>query len=329
LDDFITYQKIKKIIRDFKPDIVHTHASKAGALGRLAASHMRVPVIVHTFHGHVFHSYFNSARTGFFLRVERYLAGKSSAIIAISEKQKEELSTIYSVCKPEKIRVIPLGFDLSKFQEQQEEKRKSFRSQYLLEEDEIAVGIIGRLVPVKNHLMFLRALQLLAAQTSRKVRAFIIGDGEERSNLEAAASTLHIPFVDFNSSPAPSLLTFTSWIKNIDWAVAGLDVVAMTSFNEGTPVSLVEAQAAAKPIVATRVGGIENVVVEGLTALLSESDNAEKFAANLLLLTENDALRKELGKHSWENVKQKFDYRRLIRDMSMLYNDLLQKHDSF
>src|SRR6185295_2272303 len=156
-NDRIAYKKIKDIIRDFKPDIVHTHAAKAGTLGRLAADSLKVPVIVHTFHGHVFHSYFNPIKTKIFLNIERYLARKSTGIIAISEKQMYELSEIHRICSPGKIKVIPLGFDLDKFQEDIEMKRKSFRSKYFVDDNEIAIGIIGRLVPVKNHPLFLKA----------------------------------------------------------------------------------------------------------------------------------------------------------------------------
>ena len=121
-DDRAAYVHIKKLIREFKPDIVHTHASKAGAIGRLAASHEKVPVIVHTFHGHVFHSYFGNLKTNFYKGIERYLAKKSSAIIAISDKQKKELTEVYKIAPPDKTHVIHLGFDLDKFRENQPEK---------------------------------------------------------------------------------------------------------------------------------------------------------------------------------------------------------------
>ncbi len=155
LQDLFTYLKLRKIIREFKPDIVHTHAAKAGTLGRLAAIHEKVPVILHTFHGHVFHSYFSKWKTKIFILIERYLAARSSGIIAISDKQKFELSTTYRILRASHVRVIPLGFDLSRFQENVSEKRKAFRKKYFLEDDEIAIGIIGRLVTIKNQSFFL------------------------------------------------------------------------------------------------------------------------------------------------------------------------------
>lgn len=195
-EDNIAYNKLKQIIKEFQPDIVHTHASKAGTLGRLAASKCKVPVIVHTFHGHVFHSYFGKTKTTFFKNIERYLARKSTAIIAISDIQKNELATIHKICKKPKIKVVPLGFDLSRFQENIEEKRKSFRSFYNIEEDEIAIGIIGRLVPIKNHKLFIDSINEIKDKTSKKIRVFIIGDGEEKDNLTNYCKSLNLDFVE-------------------------------------------------------------------------------------------------------------------------------------
>ena len=192
--DYRSYYKLRKLIEEFKPDIVHTHAAKAGAVGRLAASHSGVKVIVHTFHGHVFHSYFNPVKTRMFLEIERYLARRTTKIITLSEIQKEELTGIYKIAPPEKFQIIPLGFDLDKFWEGQAEKRKRFRQQYNLDDDEIAIGIVGRLVPIKNHGLFLRALKIVTDKTNRKIRAFIIGDGEERAKIEQLATQLGLKF---------------------------------------------------------------------------------------------------------------------------------------
>ncbi|MBA3707034.1 MAG: glycosyltransferase [Bacteroidetes bacterium] len=323
-NDYAAYKKIKKIIQEFKPDIVHTHASKAGTLGRLAAISCGVPIIIHTFHGHVFHSYFGKLQTAFYKNIERYLARKSTAIIAISEMQKQELTDVYHICKANKVRVISLGFDLSKFQMNSEEKRISFRTRYNIADEEIAICIIGRLVPVKNHVLFLEGLKIISEKTSQKIRAFIIGDGEAREAIEQKAKELSISFIDGTKENKNVLLTFTSWIKEIDVALAGSDIVALTSFNEGTPVSLIEAQAANKPIVSTRVGGIENVVsVE--TALLCSNNNVIEFSDQLLKLLENAELRATMGKKGWIHVKEKFHYTRLIKDMENFYKQLLKK----
>jgi len=324
-NDWKAYWKIRKIIEEYKPDIVHTHAAKAGTVGRLAAYHCKVPVIIHTFHGHVFHSYFGKLKTLFFKTIERFLAARSTVIIAISEKQKEELSLIHKIAKPEKFRIVRLGFDLQKFQDQQAEKRKSFRDKYLLDEEEIAIGIIGRLVPVKNHHLFFDAIKHVAANTHKKVRAFIIGDGESREELLQYCTDSQLKYVEFLKVEEKSLVTFTSWIKDVDWALAGLDIVCLTSFNEGTPVSLIEAQAANKPIVSTKVGGIENVVLENETAFLHVIDDTQGFNSSLLKLVDNELLRQQMSKKGWEFVRDNYHYTRLVRDMESLYDELLSK----
>ncbi len=321
------YLKIKEIIRDFKPDIVHTHMAKPGTVGRLAAIHCKVPVILHTFHGHYFHSYFDPVRTKLFLEIERYLARKSCGIVVLSDIQKHELSEIYKVTKPEKAFVIPLGFDLLKFTENQEQKREQFRNKFGLSGDEIAVGIIGRLVPVKNHRLFIDAMKEVFENTSKKVRALIIGDGEDREKIIQMCihAGLSFSLTNQNQSTQDKQVIFTSWIKDIDYALAGLDIVALTSVNEGTPVSLIEAQAASKPIVTTKVGGIENIVLPGETALLCDSNNAGEFAKNLITLINDNSLRAAMSRKGWIHVKDKFHYTRLVEDMRQLYHKLLNQ----
>lgn len=332
--DRAAYRRIKELIAEFKPDIVHTHAAKAGAVGRMAAIRMKVPVIVHTFHGHVFHSYFGPVKTALYKGIERWLAARSTRIIAISEKQKSELVEEHRICAADKVRVIPLGFDLSRFQEDRAAKRALFRRMYTLGDDEVAIGIVGRLVPVKDHELFLRALKGVLDRTTRKVRAFIIGDGELRQALEARAAELHIAFTAgpaMNGSgfagarplerTAP--LTFTSWLKEMDTVNAGLDIVALSSRNEGTPVTLIEAQAAGTPIVSTDTGGIRNVVLPGKTALLSDPGDATAFTENLLRLVEEPGLRAAMAPDGWPNVRDRFHFTRLTADMAALYRELL------
>lgn len=322
-NDYIAYQKIKTIIKRFKPDIVHTHASKAGTLGRLAAYNLKVPIILHTFHGHVFHSYFNSYKEKAFRSIEKSLARRSTKIIAISDKQKYELSDVFNITTPEKIEVIPLGFDLSRFQINMDSKRRLFRDEYQLNDNEIAIGIVGRLVPVKNHHLFLSAIKAITEKTNRPIRAFIVGDGECRKDIEAKASSLSLDFTDYTINKKKATITFTSWIKNVDYVYAGVDIVALTSLNEGTPVSLIEAQASNKPIVTTNTGGIENIVIPDKTALLCNNGDLEDFTNKLLELVNNDNLRKNLSENGWNQVKDKFHFERLTNDMKNLYYRLL------
>jgi glycosyltransferase involved in cell wall biosynthesis len=322
--DYKAYFRLRQIIRDFKPDIVHTHAAKAGAVGRLAAHHEGVPIIVHTFHGHVFHSYFGALKTRVFLEIERYLGRRTHAIVTLSEIQKGELAYQFKVAPQEKFQIIPLGFDLTRFTESKEEKRKAFRAKYNVADDEVLISIVGRLVPVKNHAMFLKAIKIVSEKTTKKIRVFIIGDGEERQNVEKMATDLGLKFNNADLTER-NILTFTSWIKDIDVSNAGSDIIALTSFNEGTPVSLIEAQASGRPIVSTRVGGIANIVIEGETALLSESDDVDTFAAHLLSLIENDELRRDMSDRGTAHVMESFSHLRLARDMSVLYRRLLNQ----
>lgn len=323
--DYMAYRKMKELIRSFRPDIVHTHAAKPGAIGRLAAAAAGVPVIVHTFHGHVFHSYFNSAKTKFFIQTERFLGRKSDAIVAISQQQKKELVHDFRIAPEEKFRVVPLGFDLDRFRTGQEEKRALFRAEFGVPGDAIAIGIIGRLVPVKNHYLFLKALKHVLENTSKKIKAFIIGDGETRADLENVAKEVGIAFTTQDSPEHPHPLVFTSWRSDVDGINAGLDIVCLTSFNEGTPVSLIEAQAAGRPIVSTRVGGIADIVVEGETALLADVQDTDTFCRHLLHLVEDDALRQHMSGRGSGHVLEKFSYQRLVQDMAGLYWELLER----
>jgi glycosyltransferase involved in cell wall biosynthesis len=322
-DDYMAYRKLRYIIHKFKPDIVHTHASKAGALGRMAAKNEGVPLIFHTFHGHVFHSYFGKAQTYFYKTVEKKLASYTDRIIAISDKQKAELTEEHGICNPEKVEVIPLGFDLEKFWTENETKRADFRARYKVGEDEIAVGIIGRLVPVKNHDLFLKAAAEIVKSTDKKVRFFIIGDGESKDRLLQLSESLGLKTA-YMPTDSVHQVTFTSWIKNVDWAMSGLDIIALTSFNEGTPVSLIEAQACSKPVVSTRVGGIQNIVLEGETALLSENNHLESFTQNLKKVIDDEYLRKVLSRKGREFVKDRFHYMRLVSDTEKLYRSMLE-----
>ncbi|MBC7413077.1 MAG: glycosyltransferase [Bacteroidia bacterium] len=321
-NDYAAYKKLVQIINQFKPDIVHTHAAKAGALGRLAAAHCGVKVIVHTFHGHVFHSYFSPLKTQFFLQTEKYLARKSTAIIAISDLQKKELTETYNVCDESKITVVPLGFDLNRFTEHQTEKRTKFRTHYLLNDDEIAVAIIGRLVPVKNHAMFVRGAQQAMQGINKKVRFFIVGDGECKKEITQLLSELKLDYTEFTTTPRKALFTLTSWIINIDEVLAGVDIVALTSFNEGTPVSIIEAQTAGKPVIATNVGGIQNIVT-AQSAILVPSNDVNEFAIQLHTLLSNDTLRRSMTNVAIQDMLRNYCYTRLCSDMNALYKKLL------
>jgi glycosyltransferase involved in cell wall biosynthesis len=320
--DYAAYKEIKKIIREFKPDIVHTHASKAGAIGRLAAIDCSVPIIVHTFHGHVFHSYFGKLKTAFYKTIERYLAKHSTTIVAISNKQKEELSDVFQITSKDKIHVVPLGFDLTKFTLNKEQNRKDFREKYNLKKDQLAIGIIGRLAPIKNHSLFIESIAYLKQKGITNFKAFIIGDGDTRDVITESCKTNN---VSWSNNPTDEVdVIFTSWITNVEWALHGLDIVTLTSLNEGTPVSIIEAQAAGKYVVSTNVGGIEDVL-HPECGLLSDIKDKPLFYKNLYnACTQKDLLQKSSEKgEKW--AISKFSYTRLVDDMRQLYTQLLKR----
>lgn len=312
--DRLALKKIKTIIQEFRPDIVHTHASKAGAIGRKAAFSCNVPVVVHTFHGHVFHSYFGKVKTILFKNIERYLAKKSSGIIAISNLQKKELCEEHKITNAKKMEVIPLGFDLKKFQDNYTEKRKSTRIKYEIADDCIALCIIGRLAPVKDHFFFLDVIEGLSKKTERKIKIFIVGDGELKSEIENRVNTLQNQGID---------ILMTSWIFDIATFNAGMDILCLTSKNEGTPVSLIEAQACKLPVISTDVGGVSDIVAENETGFIISRNDKRNFVEKLKILVEKDEIRNKMKSKGWEHVHLKFSYKRLATDMESYYKRLL------
>jgi len=306
---------IRQVIREFRPDIVHTHAAKAGALGRWAAYLEKVPVIVHTFHAHVFSGYFGKAKTAVFIQIERFLARKSTKIIAISPALQKELCVTYRIAPCDKFEIIPLGFDLSPFCNGLEEKRENFRNRHDLRPEELAIGIIGRMVPVKNHALFLRAFHRLL-HSGLPARAFVFGDGYLRQELEQLAASLNL---------RDGRVVFTGWTRETDHIMAGLDIVALSSDNEGTPVTLIEAMAAGKPVVSTRVGGVADIVREGENALLSAPGDPEALANNLIRVARDYPEFQKAAREWAPAVREKFHYQRLANDMAALYHQLLEQ----
>ena len=311
------YKKLKEIIREFKPDIVHTHASKAGALGRRAARACHVPIVVHTFHGHVFHSYFGRIKTEIFKTIERRLAKKTDAIVAISDIQKRELSDIHRICKADKIHVIPLGFDLQQFNDKKETERENTRLHYGIEEDEVAIAIIGRLAPIKDHSYFLDVIEAVLCKTDKRIKCFIVGDGPERERIEERVQLLNNLFANN--------IVLTSWITDIGTFNAGMDIVCLTSKNEGTPVSLIEAQAGSVVVVTTDVGGVRDVVKDGETGYIVPRHDKKSFIEKVLELVENEKKRSIMSQNGWNFVRDKFHYLTLVKNMDQLYRSLLEK----
>ena len=312
------YKRIKQIIEEFQPDIVHTHAAKAGALGRRAAFSAKVPIVVHTFHGHVFHSYFGKAKTYIFKAIERRLAKRSSGIIAISNLQKKELSHVHRICKEDHVKVIPLGFDLSRFADRRLDSRSKVRERYALKEDEVAIAIVGRLVPVKDHGFFLDAVERVLQMTEQPIKVFIVGDGMERAKIRERVDMINVEHGE--------KVMMTSWIKDIAEFNSGMDIMCLTSRNEGTPVSLIEAQASGIPVLSTDVGGVRDIVLEGDTGYIVPKGDLEEYVKKMLDLIENEKKREFMSQNGWPFVRGKFHYERLVREMEEYYKELLNKN---
>jgi len=311
--DYQSFREIKKIIRSYQPDIVHTHASKAGFLGRLAAISAHVPVIVHTFHGHVFEGYFSPPKTYLIKTIERWLAKKSSAIVAISELQKKDLTQKYAIAPASKVHLIPLGFDLQRFYPSTE-KRQTARQNYQLSEGTIAVGIVGRLTEIKNHNMFIQAAALVLQNEKKTHKFFIVGDGELKDALVEKVKALGIE--DF--------VVFTSWIEAIEGFYSAMDIICLTSLNEGTPVTLIEAQASGIPVISTNVGGVKDMVVDGETGVILKTMEDVELSETINELSASKAQRLQMSKNAHNFVVNRFTYLRLIENMEKLYFELTQ-----
>ncbi|MFM7664793.1 MAG: glycosyltransferase [Bacteroidota bacterium] len=311
-NDMTAFFALRKIIRQFKPHIVHTHASKAGLLGRLAAMTAGVPVIVHTYHGHVFEGYFSPFKTKIIRQVERFLARRSNAIITISEAQKDAITQKFTIVSATKTHVIPLGFDLARFYPN-DAHRIEARERFKLAKDWVAVGIVGRLTAIKNQQMFLQAAAMLVATSSEKYRFFIVGDGELMQELRGLADELGIA----------QYVEFTSWIFPMEDFYSAMDLICLTSLNEGTPVTLIEAQASGIPVISTRVGGVENTMIDGKTGLLMHSFDPMELAEKIDFLSKDIEQRIQMSKNAHTFAKQHFSYTELIRNMDEMYKKLL------
>ena len=309
-------KKLKEIIKEYKPDIVHTHASKAGALGRKAAFDCSVPIVLHTFHGHVFHSYFGKVKTFLFKFIEQQLAKRSTGIIAISDIQKQELTETYKICSKNKVKVIPLGFDLDKFRQNKTENRKKIRDQYGFQEEVVVIAIIGRLAPIKNHDFFLEIVKKVCENRKKNVAFLIVGDGELKDPISKNVNQMKQEGID---------IRMTSWVKNINEFNAGMDIICLTSNNEGTPVSLIEAQASGVPVISTDVGGVRNIVNNGETGFVVKIGDIDAYVSKMNLLIEDKNLRDQFSAKGWEHVGSKYNYKKLADNMEKYYLELLSE----
>jgi len=335
--DAITVWKLFRLLLREKPDLVHTHTAKAGTVGRLAGLMYRwlTPTtligrprpcrFVHTYHGHVFHSYYGPGRTRLFLAIERTLARLvTDRIVVITEQQRREINESFRVGRAPQFAVIPLGIDLDIYADWQQ-RREEFRKELNIAADEILIGIVGRLTEIKNHQLFLQTAAEFQKFGRAKVKFLILGGGHLRSQLEQQAAALGLReeclFLGSRSDP-----------ENF---YPALDIVALTSLNEGTPLSIIEGMANARPVVATLVGGVRDLLGQRVSAaneqrfaihergLAVASGDSQAFAHALDYLIANAQLRDDLGRRGQEFILKNYAKERLIADMSALYAELL------
>lgn len=313
--DLKAFFKLYSIVKKEKPDIVHTHTAKAGVLGRLAAIFNGVPIKVHTFHGHIFDSYFSPIKSKIFLFIERFLALFTDKVIVVSETIKDDIVKRRRVTKDKNCVVIPLGLELEKFLNCQNSKG-IFRKKFGINDTMLLIGIIGRLVPIKNHRMFLDVAKKTKINSpNTKVKFIIVGDGELREEIRDYAYELGLK----------DDVIFTGWAKDLVSVYADLDIVVLTSLNEGTPVSLIEAMAAGKAIVATDIGGVKDLVKTNVNGLLTIPGDIDDFYTKLIFFLNDAQKRKEFGKQGRISVIKKYSKERLINDLELLYQELLSK----
>lgn len=311
--DIATIVRLWRLIRRERPDVVHTHTAKAGFVGRVAAWLAGVPVIVHTYHGHVFAGYFGPTKTRVFLWLERLCARLSSKIITLSVGLKRELSEVYHIAPPDQIAVIELGFELDGLA-QVGRHVGAFRARYNIPADAPLVGIVGRLVPIKNHTLFLRAAQCIHNRLPAAYFA-VVGDGECHAELEALAQSLGIQ----------DRVRFVGWQTDLVPVYSALDALVLCSNNEGLPVSLIEALAAGVPVAATAVGGVIDLLDNGRFGAMVPPNNVEALTQAVIgALTDPQA--KQLAIEARAAVLSRYAIHVSVERTEQLYRHLLAAH---
>ena len=313
LADALALRTLTVIAREFRPQIVHTHAAKAGFLARLAVLRLRPrPAIVHTYHGHVLEGYFGPAKTGVYRTLERLLARRSDCLIGVSDATVADLVRL-GVAPRDRFRVIPLGLDLDPFANLDPRPGGSLRDELNVAEDEALVTYVGRVVPIKRLDVLLRAVH--AARTAgAPLRLAVVGDGEQRPALERLARELGIE----------GSVDFLGYRRDLPAIAAAADLCAVSSDNEGTPVSLIEGAAAARPAVATAVGGVPEVVTPETGILVGPRDH-HAFGTALARLVADVDLRVKLGERARQHVLHRYSATRLVADIAGLYEELLER----
>lgn len=310
LDDLRTLWRLWRLMRRERPDVVHTHTSKAGFLGRIAAKLAGVPAITHTFHGHVFEGYFNPAKARLYVTLERLCASLCQKIITVSQGLQRELVDEYRITRADRVENIPTGFELDRFAAVEGDDGQ-FRAQHSIPPGVPLVGIVARLVPIKNHDLFLRAAQLVANRRN-DVHFALVGDGELRVPLLALAQQLGMG----------NRVHFCGWITDPVPVYQALDVFVLSSLNEGLPGVLVEAMAAGVPVVATAVGGVPDLLLNGELGALVKSGEPQPMADAILTAIQGSR-RSDRVRHARHIALERYSITESVRCMNDLYRRML------
>jgi len=315
LKDLAALWRLYRLLRRERPDIVHTHKAKAGALGRVAARLAGVPVVVHTFHGHVLSGYFSPLKTRLVILAERLLARLADRIVVLSERQKQDICKRYRVASAGKVCIVPLGFELARFHNSAA-AREEARQRLGLPPDTPAVAIVGRLAHIKNHRLFLQAAALVL-QDLPTTQFVVVGDGELRAELEQHVHALGIA----------RSVSFTGWLDRMERVYPAFDAVALSSDNEGTPVVLIEAMACGVPVIATNVGGVADVLGEGRFGALVPPRDPAALAAGLMPMLKDPHATRQRAAAARSHVLAAHGVERLARDLKALYGHLLARRE--
>jgi glycosyltransferase involved in cell wall biosynthesis len=307
-------RRVAHIARRFRPHLVHTHTAKAGFIGRLAAQACRDPrpIVVHTYHGHVLEGYYSAPVTAVYRALERAMARRSDRLIGVNTATVDDLVRL-GVAPREKFEVVPLGLELDDFLALDPQPGGPFRDELGVAPDEILATFVGRLVPIKRVDVLLRAVAH-ARSLGAPLRLAVVGDGELRPKLARQVIALG----------SDTYVDFCGYRVDLPAIVAGTDIAVLTSDNEGTPVALIEAGAAARPLVATRAGGIPDVVVEG-AGLLAERGDHESLGRALARLCADTTLRRQMGEVARANAESRYRPELLLERMTALYDQLLSR----
>lgn len=306
--------EIARTIREWRPHIVHTHTAKAGFLGRLATMSVRPrPVVVHTYHGHVLEGYFSPRTEAVYRNLERGAAKLSDRLLGVSQATVDDLVRL-GIAPRDRFQVVPVGLNLGPFisATASPEVRTAYRAELGVKDDEVLLSFVGRLAPIKRVDVLLRAVARLRELTGTPFVLAIVGDGTERAGLEQLTRTLGLGDV----------ARFLGYRADMPAVAAGADVAVLSSDNEGTPVSLIEAGAAGKPAVTTDAGGVRDVVTPDGGAVVPPGDH-EALARAMVEFVDDAERRRVAGAAARRWVVERFSVDRLVDDVDALYRELL------